>query len=264
MSISNNRLRFQRELARLRRRAGAGDTSAMCNLSMWLRDGAQDKRGRVILRRNRAASFALSERAALRGDATGAFLLGCAHHDGIGTKPNRRLALLWYRRAARAGQSVAASNIASIYRNDRKFRLAFRWWKRASAMDDGDAAVDVGYCYLYGIGTHRNLVFARRMFRRALSSENITELAWEEAMYHLAVAAVDSGKTRLAVPLLIRASADGDYPEAALLLNQIRTKQSIRPCRCRRHLDKHLSGHAKCPVHSPVGKLRTPANTLTG
>jgi hypothetical protein len=34
------------------------------------------------------------------------------------------------------------------------------------------------------------------------------------------------------------------------LLAQIIAKAELKPCHCRRHLDKHLRGHAKCPQHS--------------
>ena len=34
-------------------------------------------------------------------------------------------------------------------------------------MNDADAAVDMGYCYQYGIGTRRDPVRAKRMFKRA-------------------------------------------------------------------------------------------------
>jgi TPR repeat protein len=218
---------------------------------MWLQDGLQDKRGCSIVRRNRAAAFRLYLRAVEEsGGRTGAQLLGYAYDTGVGTKPNKQLALRWYHRAARDGDSVAASNMATVYRDDRKFRLMFRWWRRAARMGDGDAAVDVGYCYQYGIGTRRNRLLARRMFRRALTSSHISESGREEAMYHLAVSFVDDGKTRLALPLLVRASADGDYPEATLLLKQIQSKGDTFPCRCRRGIYKHLPGHAKCPQHS--------------
>lgn len=121
---------------------------------------------------------------------------------------------------------------------------------RAAGMGDGDAAVNVGYCYKYGIGARRHLLLARRMFRRALTSSYISESGREEAMYHLAVSLVNDGKIRLALPLLVCAAADGDYPEATSLLKQIRSKGDILPCRCRRDIYKHLPGHAKCPQHS--------------
>jgi TPR repeat protein len=229
----------------------------MCELGICLQDGLQDKRGRAIMRRNPTAGFRLFLHAAEAGDRSGAYLLGHAYDVGLGTTPNKELALRWYHQAARNGDSCASSNMAVIYRDDRKFPTAFRWWQRSVAMRDGDAAVDVGYCYQYGIGTRRNHLMARRMYRRAISSKYITEWGREEAMYHLAVAAIDDRDVRRAIPLLARAAADGDYPEATSLLNEIRSKGDVHPCRCRRFLYKHLPGHAKCPQHSPRVRLST-------
>ena len=218
---------------------------------MWLQDGAQDKRGRAIVRRNPAAAFRLYQRAVEQsGGSTGAGQLGYAYDVGMGTKPDKRLALRWYRRAVRGGDYLAACNMATVYRDNRKFGLMFKWYMRAAGTGDGDAAVSVGYCHQYGIGTRRNILLARRMFRRALISKNICELGREEAMYHLAVLFFDEGKVRLALPLLERAAADGDYPEAISLLYQIRSKLGALPCRCCRGLYKHLPGQAKCPQHA--------------
>jgi TPR repeat protein len=118
-------------------------------------------------------------------------VLGYAYDVGLGTKRDIGQALRWYRRAARNGQSTAASNIATIFRDAGKSRLAFRWWKRSSDLNDGDAAVDLGYCYQYGIGTRRNLRDAQRLFKKALKSANITEYGREEAMYQLALGLID-------------------------------------------------------------------------
>ena len=221
----------------------------MWALGTLLQDGWRDARGRATLRRNPAAAFRLFVRAANAGDTSGAFSLGYAYDLGVGTKPDKRLALHWYRRAARDGHSAAPNNIATIYRDEHKYDLAFQWWERGLAMRDGDAGVQVGYCYQYGIGTRRNPVMARHVFRRAISSRDISEAGREEAMYHLAVADIDDGKTSLAIPLLKRASKDDDYPEAKSLLEQIRSKRAIHPCRCRRGIYKQLPGHARCPLH---------------
>jgi hypothetical protein len=91
---------------------------------------------------------------------------------------------------------------------------------------------------------------AKRMFRRAIASRNISQYGREEAMYHLALQFIDEGKLRLALPLLKLAAADGDYPEAASVLKQIETKSGCVPCRCKRLLNKHLRGHSKCLVHA--------------
>lgn len=175
-----------------------------------------------------------------------------AYDVGRGIRRNVRVAIKWYRRAIRQGDATAAANLATVYRDLGNFKLFHQWHLRAARMGDGDAAVDSGYDYLYAIGARKNLPAAKRRFRLAIRSKHISESGREEALYHLAVAAVDSGGSRRAIPLLRQANKDDDYPEAASLLGQIRAKTDVTPCRCRRDLNKHLQGHARCPQHPPL------------
>jgi len=237
-------------MARLRRDAAAGDVTSATDLALTLADGVQDRNGRSLVRRNSAYSVRLLRRAAQSGDPTAAGSLGYAYDVGRGIRTDKALALKWYRRAAKMGSSSAATNIATVYRDKGNLTLAHRWLLRAVEMGDADAAVAAGYGYLYGIGVRRDISSARWMFHRALRDRDITPTGREEALYNLAIVHVDSGAPRRAIPFLKRANSDGDYPEAASLLAQISTKVELRPCRCRRHLDKHLHGHAECSVHS--------------
>jgi uncharacterized protein len=178
-------------IALLGRQADAGEVSAMTDLGLNLLEGIQDRKGRSIVRRNPRAAVTWFRKAANRGDRTAASSLGYAYDVGLGTKRNVAQAKRWYQRAARSGDSTATSNLATVYRDAGKARLAFQWWKRAADMRDGDAAVDVGYCYQYGIGTRKNAADAKRMFRRAIASRDISQYGREEAMYHLAVQFID-------------------------------------------------------------------------
>jgi TPR repeat protein len=237
-------------IASLGRRADAGEVSTMTDLGLNLFEGIQDRKGRSIVRRNPRAAVAWLLRAANCGDRTAATSLGYAYDVGLGTKRNVAQAIRWYRRAARSGDSTAMSNLATVYRDAGKATLAFQWWKRAADMRDGDAAVNVGYCYQYGIGTRKYAAIAKRMFRRAIASRDISQFGREEAMYHLAVQFIDEGKRQLAFPLLKRATADNDFPEAASVLNQLATESDYLPCRCKRSINKELRGHTKCSLHS--------------
>ena len=246
--------RHGRDRVESRRRQAVGeDIASIRDLGLNLLEGIQDKQGRTVVRRNPLKAFRLLHQAALMGDVMAASSVGYAYDRGLGTKRDVRQALHWYRRAADMGSPTAATNTATIYRDARKFRLAFQWWKRSAEMNDDDAAVDAGYCYLYRIGVRRSPVLARRMLKRASASRDISEYGREEALYLRALDFIDNGKTRLATPLLARASADGDFPEAASVLKQIRSGAAVVPCRCRRHIHKHLPGHAKCPLHSRSG-----------
>lgn len=236
-------------MARLRRGVAAGDVASMRELGLNLAEGIQDQHGRSLVRRNSAYAVRLFRRAAARGDPWATGSLGYAYDVAEGVRRNRALALKWYRRAARMGDAAAAANIATVYRDKGDLRLAHKWALRAMEMGDGDAAVTAGYGYLYGVGIRRDVRLARRLFRRALRGHT-SDFGREEALYNLAVAQVDHDNRRAAIRLLKQANSDGDYPEAASLLTQIRAKAGLSPCRCRRHLSKDLRGHAWCPQHS--------------
>jgi TPR repeat protein len=237
-------------LARLKRGVIAGDVASIRDLGLTLADGIQDRNGRCIVRRNSAYSVRLLRRAAESGDCGAMGSLGYAYDVGQGIRGDKARALEWYRRAVKMGNQVAAANIATVYRDKGNLGLAHRWLLRAVKMGDGDAAVTAGYGYLYGIGVRADISSARRMFRRALRGRDTSPYGREEALYNLAIAHVDSGNPSRAIPFLERANNDGDYPEAASLLAQIEVAAEMRPCRCRRHLNKHIRGHAECPQHS--------------
>jgi len=221
----------------------------MTELALTINDGIRGPNGRVLVRRNAPYAFRLLRRAVEAGDENAAGSLGYAYNVGKGTKRNVAQAICWYRRAARSGDSGATYNLATVYRDAGKAGLAFQWWTRAADMRDGEAAVDVGYCYQYGIGTRKNATNAKRLFRCAIASKNISQYCREEAMYHLAVQLIDEGNRQFAIPLLKRAAADDDFPEAALVLKQLTKKSEYEPCRCRRLINKQLRGHAKCSLH---------------
>ena len=221
----------------------------MTDLGLDLLEGIQDRKGRSLVRRNPGSALAWLRKAAGHGDPTAAGQVGYAYDVGLGTRRNVRQAVRWYRWAATAGNPAAAANLATVYRDAGKTRLAFQWWKRSADMGDGDSAVDVGYCHQHGIGTRREPARAKRVFKRAISSTCISQSGREAAMYHLALQFVDEGRQSLAIPLLERASADDDYPEASAVLRMLRTGQPVVPCRCRRLDNKKLRGHARCPLH---------------
>jgi TPR repeat protein len=250
MQTAKRRANFKKIIAALRVQVAQGELEAMTELGMWLQDGHRDKRGRVILRRNRPFAFRLFKAAAERRYAGAFSSLGYSYDSGVGTSKNKRKAVHWYTRAYRDGQSIGASNLATVHRDRGDFRPMLRWWMRAAAMGDGDSMGDAGYCYQYGIGARKNVALARKLFRRAIDSRDITAWGREEAQYHLGVSYIDAGKAGRALPLLSSAASDRDYPEALEVTKQIRAQLEVVPCRCRRHINKNLRGHADCPVHT--------------
>ena len=127
------------------------------------------------------AAFRLFRESALAGDPHSCLNLGYFYDTGLGITKSRTEALRWYRRAYRNGDSAGASNIATVYRAQGRLREAFEWFKRAAAMNDGDAELEVAKCYLDGLGVRKHRGHAIAAIKRALSSSSITEASREQA-----------------------------------------------------------------------------------
>src|SRR4051812_37423495 len=115
----------------LKRRVAAGDIAAMRDLGLTLVDGIQNHNGRTIVRRNSTYAVRLLRQAAEGGDGTAARALGYAYDVGNGVPRDTAAALTWYRHAAKMGDTVAATNIATVYRDQGDLRRAHRWLLRA-------------------------------------------------------------------------------------------------------------------------------------
>ncbi len=163
----------------------------------------------------------------------------------------------------RTKDSCAENNLAAIYRELGNRKRAFFWWKRAvETWGDGDSLLEMGYCYQYGIGISLNKGKATQSYWKAILSNNCTEYGREEAKYHLAIALLDTGKNsiskRTVKKLLKEAAADGDFPQAAGLLQQLEGNVQSPPCRCRRGLLRSLGGANQCRLHGPRKQRRIP------
>src|SRR5262245_37595801 len=107
---------WKRVVARLRRGVSEGDPDAITQLGLTLLEGIQDRKGRALVRRDPRYAVSLFRRAA-DSDASAAVSLAYAYDTGLGARRDTSLALQWYRRAFRMGESLAASNLATIYRD---------------------------------------------------------------------------------------------------------------------------------------------------
>ncbi|WP_171160246.1 tetratricopeptide repeat protein [Usitatibacter palustris] len=126
-------------------------------------------------------AFRLFRARAESGDKNAFLNLGYFYDVGLGVRKDQAEALRWYRRAARAGDSAAASNIGTVYREAGRHRLALEWFKRAASMNDGDAEVEIAKHYLEGMGVAPHRGRAMAALRRAVASGSITDDGREEA-----------------------------------------------------------------------------------
>lgn len=98
------------------------------------------------------SAFRLFLAGAKRGDPSAQQNLGYFYDVGLGVKPNRRMALLWYNRAFRQGYGTAASNIGTIFRDEKKIASALSWFQRAVKLGDSDANLEIAKIYISELG----------------------------------------------------------------------------------------------------------------
>ncbi len=125
------------------------------------------------------SAFRLFLAAAKGGDFACQVNLGTFYCDGIGVRPNRKLALYWYRRAYRQGYGPAAQCIGILFRDEGKPRRAIAWLERAAKLGDGDANLDIAKIYLVGGDRTKAIRYLRRTSRA--KANEVTEASRKEA-----------------------------------------------------------------------------------
>jgi TPR repeat protein len=90
--------------------------------------------------------------AAHGGDASVFINLGYAYDVGRGIRKSKRKALYWYRRALATGESVAAHNIGTVYRDRRQTERAARYFRQAVALGHTGSNLELGQLLLGGLG----------------------------------------------------------------------------------------------------------------
>jgi hypothetical protein len=139
----------------------------------WFREASASwEEGRI------KEAFRLFLAAAKAGDPSSQLNVGFFYDTGLGVKKSRPQAMYWYRRAWRRGETIAATNIAIVYRDEGRLRLALRWFEKAVALGDDDAMLDMARLYA---GSLANPTKARRLLRKVLASKNVTEESQEQA-----------------------------------------------------------------------------------
>ncbi len=123
-------------------------------------------------------AFRVTKVGAEAGDRSMQLNLGYLYDIGRGVRKNRERAMYWYKRAYLKGDDSAANNIGTIYRDEKRWRLALRWFRRAVSMGNDDANYEIAKVLL-AIGEPSSQ--ARPYLRRVLRSDRACELSQEQA-----------------------------------------------------------------------------------
>ncbi len=215
----------RKQWTQLKARAEAGDSEAQWEVGSWLEDGLGDPNGLVLVHPNTRAAARWFLRSANAGNPSGQNHLGVCLSAGRGVRRDDAEALRWFKRALLQSYPTAPNNIASVYEDRGNNRRAMFWYQRAAASGDGDALVEVGRRYYAGVGVRRDAGQAVRYFRKAITSNNISQTGREDAMFHLGAAfhegrGVKQSNAR-AIKWLSQANKDDDHAQARNLLERI-------------------------------------------
>jgi TPR repeat protein len=124
------------------------------------------------------SAFRLFLAAAKTGDPGAQHDLGYFYDVGVGVERNRSAAIYWYGRAVHQGNSGAAYNIGTIFRDEQKAREAVKWFQQAIKLGDGDANLEIAKIYL---GDRQTFKRAIEYLNRTSKSPNATRDFKEEA-----------------------------------------------------------------------------------
>lgn len=129
-------------------------------------------------RGDRRSAFRLFLVAAKAGHVGSQLNVGYCYDVGDGTRRNRSAALHWYKRAYRHGHASAAHNMGTIWRDERKWRLALWWFRRAVKLGSDDSSLEIAKYYLSNeLGASKAIPHLRRV----AESNSVTEANAEEA-----------------------------------------------------------------------------------
>jgi len=124
------------------------------------------------------AAFNLFLAGAKAGNCSCQLNLGYFYQTGIGVRRNSSNALTWYERAYRQGDTSAANNIGTIWRDRRRPKQALLWFRRAVKLGDDSSNLEIAKIFLK---TNGNLRVAARLLGIVLKSSRVSEADTEEA-----------------------------------------------------------------------------------
>lgn len=221
MSI-NNKNEWQDLLVK----AQQGDSDAQFEVGSYYENGLKNTNGVIIVESNQNKAIQWYELSAQKGDVSSQIALGNILSSG--EKRDIETAINWTKKAIEQGSASAAHNLATIYRDLGKLSVAFNWYNKAIEMGDLDSLLQVGLCYLFGIGTDQNFTKAYKSLKKitVTEMENICQRTGEDARYWLAIlhllniGGIDKSVSQARKYLEI-ANKDFDHEQANELLNII-------------------------------------------
>ena len=207
-------------------RAQRGNSEAQWEVGSYYEDGLANSNEQIIVKPDQKNAVKWYELSAKQGEEASQLALGNLLSSG--KERDVKAAINWTTKAIEQGSASAAHNLGTIYRDLGKLSLSFQWYNKAIKMGDLDSLFQVGICYLFGIGTDRDIDKACKSFKKIIASDkkHICQRTGEDAQYWLAILHLlniggDDKSVYKARKCLEFANKDLDHEQANELLNII-------------------------------------------
>jgi TPR repeat protein len=208
--------------------AKAGSAEAQWEVGYCYESGAVDESGIILAKTDLLKAKRWYELSAEQGNSSAQVAMSNLLSTGDGIARDYESAVSWAKRAIAQGNAFGAFNLGTIYRDQGKPEMAFRYYRRAASMGDNDSLLQVGLCYLFGVGTKQNSSEACRCLNKIIAGKPSAscDRTKENALYWLSVIhLLGNGKTKKSVgrarKMLESANVDHDHEQANEILNII-------------------------------------------
>jgi TPR repeat protein len=182
-------------------------------------DGLRKRADSLYDRSDFPAAYSLYQQLASLADPWGMFRLGRCLAFGLGVAKDPKNAVVWYRKAADAGERNAMNNLGAMYEGGdgvaKDYLQAIAWYHKAADAGASRAMTNLGDIYANGNGVPKDYSQAVVWYRKAANAGDTRAMADLGLMYELGNGV---GKDYGQAVNLYRKSAEGAYPPGMFCL----------------------------------------------
>ncbi|OYU96558.1 MAG: hypothetical protein CFE21_09240 [Bacteroidetes bacterium B1(2017)] len=148
------------------KKAKRGDSDAQVDVAKCYFEGLTDSNQKLVVKQNYKLAYEWFKKSADQGNING--IIGLADYfdteiDGV---RETEKAIRLYKKAIELGSSIAAFNLATVFRDKGNYKKAFDYYSLSMTMENSDYHYKVGLCYYYGIGVVADKSLASRHFKK--------------------------------------------------------------------------------------------------
>jgi TPR repeat protein len=150
------------------KKAKSGDSDAQVYVANFYFEGLTDSNQKLVVKQNYNLAYEWYKKSADLGNINGIIGLAGYFDTKIDGVRETEKAIGLYKKAIELGSSIAAFNLATVYRDKGKYKKAFDYYNLSMKMENSDYHYKVGLCYYYGIGVVADKLLAIRHFKKVV------------------------------------------------------------------------------------------------